>query len=107
MRFHAQIRPSLPLVTDLILNQAGSASLSSFDRLAGRVRTSLRWPNRHSGFLPPVFSVVILFTHREMDRHTLNVKRLFGLALLTAVVHPFMGCHGFLFFVWLFLPDRS
>src|SRR5260370_12514535 len=104
MRFHAQIRPSLPLVTNLILNQAGSASLSSLDRVAGRVRTSLRWPNRHSGFLPPVFSVVILFTHREMDRHTLNVKRLFGLALLTAVALLIHGYHPYAEDAEIYLP---
>src|SRR6266849_349216 len=65
MRFHAQIRPSLPLVTDVILNQGGSASLASF-RSPGRPRADFPtfvWSElQASGFLPPAFSVVILFT---------------------------------------------
>src|SRR6266446_4841048 len=104
MNFHAQIRPSLPLVTDLILNQAGSLSLASFDRLAWPRAPVPPWPERHSGFLRPVFSVVILFTHREMDRHTLNVKRLFGLALLTAVALLIHGYHPYAEDAEIYLP---
>jgi hypothetical protein len=59
---------------------------------------------RYPGFLPQVFSVVILSRHRQMDQATLNIKRISGLLLLTFVALLIHGYHPYAEDAEIYLP---
>src|ERR1019366_5869006 len=63
---------------------------------------------RYPAFLPQVFSVVIPCTHREMDQHTLTIKRIFGLIsgllLLTVIALLIHGYHPYAVDAEIYLP---
>jgi|SRR5450631_386131 hypothetical protein len=62
----------------------------------------------YHGFLPKLFSVVILWTRREMDQDTLNIKRIFGcisgLLLLTVIALLIHGYHPYAEDAEIYLP---